>query len=919
MAKTAIDRARDEGYSDEEIMNFLNQQGVSKEQIAAAKANGYDSKEILDYLSKQMLTPAQRKEEEKSWPTKAMSGVNVGFAETAVDPFFSMLKKAALPEPFKTALLAGITAFAPEGENKNMLLQNIDKPLTPLRDAEALVGWAPAPGDEPEGYAFAAGRGAGRALGMFGLLTAGGQGLGPSTVAPTSMKEIVAGTPGLLARKANEIFMEHPVAATALEAAAGAGSGAGGEAAAETFGEKARPAGELVGGLSALPAAGLASFYARKISPLGYVLRAANQSISAPASPLNRARAALRMQEMTRNPSAAAANETQPTAEGVNLTPAQKTGDEGLLSLERAVMESSEVRKGQRSEQLTSANQAIRQRLAQVGAAAQTDPAKARDYLVELMDSRIQQAAATAEDKLRALGPNATREEASRIQRQELEGAERSARVQEDELFRAVPNVKVGLLTTRKLYQKLDSELPTAQKEDMPAIATRFLDNEISTSAFGDEVDIKELQGLRSKLLEDARKAAAAGNNNTARLAGELSESLLTDMGAARVNPTTPAGKALRIALDFSHDLNQRFTQGFVGKTLGSAKEGGSKLPEGLTLESISRGGAKAREDFDALRAAVGPNSMLEGNVADVLKDEFMKAAVRNDQVSATSGQAFLRKHKELLSRMPELQKQFTDAVQSGEVAFNLGNPKKSRLALIAGGTDLDKVVPELLKSFRPALETRALVQEAAQDKTGQATAGLKSLFMEHILKNAVSNSEGADAMATPFLSGTRMTQIISDPKFQAAAGQVLSKDEMGRLKIIADNAVKLEKARGASAAPYVIKGPNMLLRLAGKVIGAAVGRRVGREMGGGTIQVPGYFAQLGDRIVDKLTPDKAQMLLVDAMSDQDLFNALRVESTAKPAQQRSALKSINAWLVGNGLANLAEKEEPSEKRGNSK
>ena len=186
--------------------------------------------------------------------------------------------------------------------------------------------------------------------------------------------------------------------------------------------------------------------------------------------------------------------------------------------------------------------------------------------------------------------------------REELESALADARVQEDLLWAAVPmQAKASTRNTFNKYNSIKKDLAKAQSDDMPPEANKLLgkseeDVKISSGlvdASGNDIliddvltnrgkfksqeSVKELDGLYKRLGETARKARLASENNKARIAEELRESILLDMKTIKGNDE--ARNAVSTARAFSRGLNEKFNTGTIGKILGVSK-GAKPSPE---------------------------------------------------------------------------------------------------------------------------------------------------------------------------------------------------------------------------------------------------------------------------------------------------------------------------------------------------
>lgn len=777
------------------------------------------------------------------------------------------------------------------------------------------LGIAPPPGEEdPDTLAGSIGRMSG--IGASMLLPVGAVSGGAAKVA-TGAAAPASSVTGKIVQSVTGSALRSPGTFVAAEGAAAASAGAGGFIARKEFpgSPGAQALGEIVLGLT--PAAAITGV---KLLPSILGLRLARTMVKPFTTSGGQRRAKARLESAARDPAQARAEfEGADVLPEAGLTPAQRTGDPGLLSLERSVMESSEQLKGQADEQIANANRVIRESLEGMGGGVPLERTTealeaARANLTGLLDTRMRIAARLAEERIEAIGPTVTREQVNTIAREELDKALSAAVKQERELWNAVPSdVRVPTANSTSAWSELVAATPKAQQGDLPAIARRLL-NPKSEDFLGTENSVRELQGLRSKLLETARQARAAGKFNKARLADELAEAVLTDLGATRNQVEGEAGEALRLALDFSADKAERFRKGAVGKLLGTDKTGTASVDPRLTLErTVGKGGPAAAVEVQALSNAMersGNLPAMQDAMQDFLRDEFRRKVIQNGQISPGAAKSFMSKFEDALSLFPNLQRQFNEAIQSGNAAVvasrraesvgkGLSNPKVSRAAVFIEGP-VDTAMARVAKAKDPAKVMRELVRQARRDPTGAALEGLKTGFGEYLIKQASLGT--TDAAGEFVISGQRLQKLLSEGPTRRMAAQLLKPDELKRLRTIANTAARIEARVAASPKPegIVADAPGVISSTLARIIGAQFGRVIASKTGGGTVQTPGFVGGLFKRLLDRGVQDPARRLIVDAIQDPKLFRALTTEGGGDVFKQREEVRrQLNAWAIG--------------------
>lgn len=707
-------------------------------------------------------------------------------------------------------------------------------------------------------------------------------------------------------------FSAAPGRFVAAETAMGAASGAGGEAARAAFpdSDAAKFIGEVLGGSAlgvtqAIPGAALA--VASKFPVTGAAIRGAQNlagQVGQLRNPLSiRRRAEGRIERATNAPESAANRMDEPLLPG--LTPAARTGDKGLLALESAADRDLMDADKFVDNSINTVEQNIRSAIAEF---AGNPEATARTFeqaqlaLKQSLDDRLNIAARRTQETLASISPNASRETVNRVAAGELRSALQLARNEERRLYEMVP--EEAIVPTQSVtasYRNLLSNLATAQREDMPAIANELLKRD-SATALGPQTTIKEMRGLQSKLRQVARNSRSGDNANLnrARIADDLADAITEDI--ANTQGGDDVAGLVRAAVGYSRELNQKFRTGTVGVLLGLAKQAEPRVPEGLVLEnSIGVSGPRAREAFDdILKATNSPE--VNAAMEDFVKNKFFDYAVINNQVDPARMATFLRTNKEVLGRLPKVQADFDRMAKSMDVR-DLRLAQRGRVSIdrpsVSRATMFIQRGPEaafrsVLDSRFPRKEMANLVNMARRDGTGEAEQGLKSAFSDYIANQGFSR-RGFQA------SGESLTKFLSEPKTASAMRALYTPGEIRRWQTIADTASRLDLQRAAKPSSEGVLGdqPGQTATMLARLLGAAYGRHVGRSMGaGGTVQIPGMFADKFKSLLQQGI-DPARQLLVDAVQDDKLFRELllaRVTPENKLPEQ--ATRRMNAWIA---------------------
>ncbi len=700
-------------------------------------------------------------------------------------------------------------------------------------------------------------------------------------------------------------FKAAPIAATTVEAGLGASAALGGYTAQQAYPESdaAQFVGEILGGSApGAVTAGVrgATSLASKYSGAGWIGRKLMDTWKhvQPANALTRASG--RTGRATADVDRAIAEMGEELLPG--LTPAARTGDQGLLALERSVDTALDDADKFLGDSINTVNTNLKKAIdgfrGSPDATAETY-LKAQRELGEWLDGNLQLAAQRTERALGDLSPNAPRETVNRIAAQELRGALETARAQERALYELIPtDAVVPTNSTKSVFRNVLSKTSQAEMDDIPSVAKSFLSAD-SGNKFGAQSTIKEMRGLQSKLRQVARNARSgdSANLNKARIADMLADAITDDISLTEGGDEV-AG-LVQAAVGYSRDLNGKFRKGTVGTLLGFAKQGEARVPEGLVLESsIGLRGPRAREAFDDIIKATN-SPQVNAAMDDFVKNQFFDEVVRDGAINRSAAESFMRKNKEVLGRLPGVSQDLNKAIQSmnvqdlrmaqkGRVSFD--RPAVSRATMfIEKGPE--RAFNDALSSRNPRREMSNLVNMAKRDTTGEALDGLKSAFSDYVKKNAMSGD---------FISGGKLDNYLSDPKTRQAMNKLYSAVEMRRWDVIRSTAKRLDLQRAAKPSGEGVLGdePGKMVTVLARLLGARSGTTIAQRTGIGGIQAQ---AIMSERFKDLLAQglDPARDLVMRAVQDEKLFKEVLLAEIAPDGSiPEQARRRLNAWIA---------------------
>ena len=777
----------------------------------------------------------------------------------------------------------------------------------------------PEAGQEPETGPEYIGRGVGEAVGS--LIP----GFGAARLAAASANPVVAGVGRTIANAPVGTSTERfgrfvaPAATVSGELASGAGAGAGRYMAEQSApdSEIAGTIGELVGGFTP----SLATL-AAKYGPTGMAYRVVRAGMTPFTETGAGIRAGRRLQSLVPEPGVAAAAAEAPTIS--ELTPAQRTEDVRLLSLEKAVAQADPAKAKELADRAAAAQETLLREARTLGG----DPAETRAFfearrerLDNALVAHVDQARARAQERVAALEPNASSEDASRVVRDEFNKAYDNARSQENELWRSIPKgVEVDTAPLFARFDEIVSSTPRTQQQDIPDYARNFLNRE-SNQRLNDLESPTELQGFRSELLSIERRARDAGDRNQARLARELADATLDTMNSA-----PDVGGPYAVARDFSRKMNETFRQGPVGQLIDTTS-GAPTIPAEMTLPRLVgaggvRGGVAERSIMEATGESPAARAAIQDYLMRSLRDRAVTAEGRIRPEAAT---AWIRRNEALLEQYPDIRKNLEDALAAQTRAEGLQSVQTtiSREMRTAAETPLGRflsgdptdAVSRVFKAENPTEVAVSLRRAAARDSSGQALAGLRGAFVDDLLARARGVTPDGE-----IFRGSVIVDALKNPQQRGAFEAVLGADDLKRLEQIGKEFTALERARGdlPSVGGVVGDMPSKILDSVARIAGAKFGAFIGGGSAGSSLQSASMMSSRFRDWSRSLTTDRAEKLLSRAVTDPELFATLMRENRTV-RQQDETTRRLQGWLAGSaGRALFNEESGQSEQGANS-
>ena len=721
----------------------------------------------------------------------------------------------------------------------------------------------------------------------------------------------VAAAPGIIGQAGQEAYRGLTTMRGLLAELVAGGTGAAASEAAEQAG--AGPVLQNVAGLLGGIGGGAAIAAAPTVTPTAIGARAAGRAISRELAPFTergaRGVAQQRMQQLAGGPERAQELGLLITPESqIGLSPAQQTGDPNLLALERSAMREDPLIREAMDAQRAAAQERARELVA-IG----SRPEEAQQFLQlrqqqarESIQARIDRATsrANATRPIASIEPS----EASNIVAAEIRRAEADALAQERNLWNQVPRgAQVNAQGSQNLVQNIVDETPWAQRTDIPAVARELLQQPRRQT-------VAEMHGLYSELRRIARTAMAGTdqNKNRARIANQIADSLLADMGA--IDGSTEIGRTINTARAFSREMHELFDRGTVGRLLKRTVDGDEQVDPLLTLErSLGRGGTQALVGARDIRRAADTDA-VDNATEQYLVNAFNERAFPSGAFSQAQAERFLEQNRELFNlstRFQNLRARFEQAIsqqQRATLARRRGEQFETGVSQSAAQRFIEAAPSQsmetIFRAARPAEMAESLLRQARRDKTGQAVEGFKASLSDYLIgRSSISTPDG------PVLNSRRLQELLDSEDVQSVVDTVYTSSERSRLNAIAAELNRLEASSGAVDA-LADRPANSMLSTYARIVGARVGANLGGGFAGG-LQSAGIVSSRAQQLIGRLTNDKAQQMLRDAVQDPELFRSLLMDVSI-PENFDRVRRSLAPYIAG-GVAAQTDSERNNE------
>ena len=598
-------------------------------------------------------------------------------------------------------------------------------------------------------------------------------------------------------------------------------------------------------------------------------------------------------------------------------TAGQVTGNQGFLAIENELVKSG----GQISEDIAKQTQLAISEFNDAYRAAITsgDPelvrlaAQARqDYLVQSLDERVKTAAKRAQDLQATNMPNVDRAQINKQARDIVESALVTARKTENQLWSGVKrDLVVQADNTLSAFNDVKASLASGEELPAPlkAVIKDIKKDQKKKNLGKGETTTGNLLRTRSRYLELAREARAQSKFGDARMYSQVADAMLKDL-----DPVT--GDIAKTAREFSRELNKKFTQGFVGKTLGFDRDGGITVDPTRTLD-VARSGQDQQTllNLQALRNAAGDQSGDMMQLQQRFLQSFASDATNYDgSVNPQKLDNFIRSNAQTIQDLG-LTDTFTSTEQAARLAERVADQSlqgtkfartKSTTAKVLGTNNVNEFINRVLRSGDVAGGIKDVSRLAKKSGDPSVLDGLRYGVYETLLDNATTSSG--------MISGTRLDQLLNAKTGNQTVRQTLmvnglfNSQQMKNVDRLIAKTKEFESALANTDQFENLLGKediffDLLLRIGGANLGgsSALGQAAGAPL-----VLAGAGVRTAKNAFEKMPKLRVKTILAEAIKDPKLMaDLLERPTTAKLKAARN--KRLNAVLVQAGIFDGSE------------
>jgi hypothetical protein len=551
------------------------------------------------------------------------------------------------------------------------------------------------------------------------------------------------------------------------------------------------------------------------------------------------------------------------------------------------------------------------------------------NHVTNFLDKRLNLAKQTAADKIQAINPNMTREQASALLRREIDEALQDALNLEQKMWsniegtingdiistgaaaiinnqfkttdpKNIPKILYDLAGDKNLVEAGLKQGTTKTESLGPGLGNREVKVEPAGSILTNKESVSEILNLRTRVRDELRVENSKPNPSKEKvqsledLLGVIDESFM-DVGSAKnLNDLTQA-------ISYSDSLTTNYYSGEIGKILGYDSTGKFGVLPDTTYNKLIQQGEQGGITTKNINKIIQQDSM---GIQEGLRVKFANLADGDGNISKNMREKFVQNNEEILNEFPLLKQQFLDANESMNIVEQaLKNYKvaqrdvqKYRLETLAseGGQTLSAkgIVTNIFGAKDPVADINKIIKLSARDETGAALKGLQNETTDFML-NKIKTKEitvGGKSQTVPDVK--QLNKFIRDNEEALVAlygddGFKTIQEFQSVLKDI-DNAVM----KGGLDNLEVIARNNVFVSSVGRILGT----KVAAATGGPALVFAGIGGRVANALISKKSAKQIKALLGEAFTDAKFASEL-----LKPYvdnQQEVVSRAVNTFIV---------------------
>ena len=565
--------------------------------------------------------------------------------------------------------------------------------------------------------------------------------------------------------------------------------------------------------------------------------------------------------------------------------------------------------------------------------------------ITNYLDKRLQLAEETAANKIKAINPNMTREQASALLRREIDDALSDALAMEQRMWGRIDGTIDGDTIAAGASAIINNQFKTTDPKNIPKILFElagekhlvdagYLPKKFKTetiqrqfgpqkqevaiapkeSILGKEESISEIVNLRTRVRDEIRVENSKAMPNAEKI--KSLDELLGIIDGSFTDAANPKNlNAVTQAIEYSDDLTNSFYKSEIGKILGYDTKGKLKvIPETTFNKLILKGeeGGVATKDVQKILAN-DSTGVQEG-----LKNRFSQLADSDGVIPSEVIEKFIINNEESLNQFPLLKQQFLDAEEASNIIaqqrkkYDVINRdiEKFRLeTLVAkeGDTLSAKgIITRIFNSKDPVKDIKNIIKLSGRDPSGAALKGLQNEVSDFMF----------DAIKTKELKGQLVPDIKDLNKFikknEEALVALYGQEGFDTIKEFQKTVKAVDNAimKGKPEDLELIARNNVFVSSVGRILGT----KVASATGGPALVFAGIGGRIANSFISKKAGKEIRALLGEAFVDPEFAKKL-----LKPYvdnQQEVVGKAVNVFLMnafGSQVRDVQEEAPPAD------